>query len=235
MGAVSRISKEILLVLTITFGMSGVRSLLRLVNDLLANESLNEQSVTLNDAASTQPWLNYALQLASAATLFAWGGLALFLLGYSLPRMRLRDWGWGAALAALIGIPGLGLYLFALQVGLSKEVVPTTEAVDIPVLLLWSAANAFGEEIVVVLWLITRLKQLQWPAWAAIAASSVLRGSYHLYQGLSAGLGNIVMGIVFGYFFHRTGKIWPLVLAHFLIDAIAFVGYLLLDLSWLGL
>ncbi|WP_432418633.1 CPBP family intramembrane glutamic endopeptidase [Corynebacterium breve] len=215
--------------------MSGVRSTLRLVNDLLAADALNDQDVTLNSRLSTSAWLDFALQLTSAATLFAWGLLALFLLEATLPRLRLPDWGWGACLAALIGIPGLGLYLLALQMGLSKEVIPTTEAAQIPVLLLWSAANAFGEEVVVVMWLITRLKQLRWSPAAAIAASSVLRGSYHLYQGVSAGFGNIVMGVVFGYYYHRTGKIWPLIIAHFLIDAVAFVGYLVLDLSWLGL
>lgn len=36
------------------------------------------------------------------------------------------------------------------------------------------------------------------------------------------------MGVVYGWYFHRTGKVWPLVIAHFLIDAIAFVGYALL-------
>ncbi len=235
MGTVSRISKEILLVLTITFGMSGVRSLLGLIDDLLSTTPLNEQQETIYDEASQIGWLDLALQVTSAATLFAWGLLALFLLGTSMPKMRWSDWGWGALLAALIGIPGLGLYLVALQLGLSKEVIPTTDAVEIPVLLLWSAANAFGEEVVVVMWFMTRLKQLKWPAWAAIGASSILRGSYHLYQGISAGFGNIIMGIVFGFFYYKTGKIWPLVIAHFIIDAVAFVGYLALDLSWLGL
>ena len=70
-----------------------------------------------------------------------------------------------------------------------------------------------------------------------IIASSLLRGSYHLYQGVSAGFGNIIMGVIFAWFYHRTGRVWPLVIAHFLIDAVAFVGYTALggDLSWLGL
>ena len=63
----------------------------------------------------------------------------------------------------------------------------------------------------------------------------MLRGSYHLYQGISAGLGNIVMGVVFAWYFHKTGRIWPLIIAHFLIDAVAFIAYPLLDLSWLGI
>ena len=54
---------------------------------------------------------------------------------------------------------------------------------------------------------------------------------------MSAGFGNIIMGLVYGFFYAKTGRIWPLVIAHFLIDAVAFVGYTALggDLSWLGL
>ena len=48
------------------------------------------------------------------------------------------------------------------------------------------------------------------------------------------GLGNFVMGLVFGYWFHRTKRVMPLVIAHTILDVVAFVGYLLLGDS-LGL
>ena len=171
------------------------------------------------------------LQLCSAAVLFSYGALALFLLAKDriMPRAhRARDWLEGAGLAALIGIPGLALYFAALQLGWSKEVIPGDFAnawVEIPVSLLKAAANAFAEETVVVMWLMTRLRQAHWSLPATLAASSILRGSYHLYQGVSAGCGNIIMGLIYGYYYHRTGRVWPLVIAHFLIDAAAFVGY----------
>ena len=57
---------------------------------------------------------------------------------------------------------------------------------------------------------------------------------YHLYQGFSAGVGNIIMGVVFAWFYQRTNKIWPLVIAHFLIDAVAFVGYAAFGESLMG-
>ena len=230
-----RLTLEVLLVLTVTFGMSGVRAGLKLIDATLSPTPLNHQRTVLNDSTSSLSWLDVALQLASAATLLAWGGLALFLLGVSLPRPRWRDWAWGAGLAALIGIPGLALYVVSLHMGWTKEIVPATDTAKVPLLLLWSAANAFAEETVVVMWLLTRLKQLRAPVAGAIAASAVLRGTYHLYQGFSAGIGNIAMGVIFAYFYHRTGKIWPLILAHFLIDAVAYLGYLFLDLGWLGL
>ncbi|WPF66056.1 MULTISPECIES: CPBP family intramembrane glutamic endopeptidase [unclassified Corynebacterium] len=227
----SRLRLEILLVLALTFGTAGVRATLRLIDALASEVPLSEQSVTLNATQSTHAWLNIGLQLCSAVTLFAWGGLALFLLSRDRIPLSLTprrsDLPWGAGLAALIGIPGLLLYLGALHLGLSKEVVaaPSGGVVASVMLLVSAATNAFAEEIVVVLWLCTRLRQLGWSWWAVAAASSLLRGSYHLYQGISAGVGNIVMGLIFCWFFRRTGRVWPLVVAHFLIDAVAFLGY----------
>ena len=222
---------ELLIVLTLTFGISGVRAVLNLINSLASPHRLNEQSVTLNSSQSSLAWVDMGLQLCSAAVLFSYGALALFLLAkdHIVPRPhRTRDWLEGAGLAALIGIPGLALYFAAVHFGWSKEVIPGDFAnawVEIPVSLLKAAANAFAEETVVVMWLMTRLRQAHWSLPATLAASSILRGSYHLYQGISAGCGNIIMGLIYGYYYHRTGRVWPLVIAHFLIDAVAFVGY----------
>lgn len=229
MIARSRLYAEILIVLTITFGISGVRAALRLTDSLLNPAPLNEQSVTINASQSATTLLDLAFQLCSAAVLFAWGTLALYLIS-SPPRPQWRDGLHGAALAAVIGLPGLVLYYVALHFGWTKEVVPGAfdTWIEIPVLLIKSLANAWAEELVVVYWFMTRLKQSGWALPATLAASSILRGSYHLYQGVSAGFGNIIMGVVYGWYFRRTGKVWPLVIAHFLIDAIAFVGYALL-------
>jgi uncharacterized protein len=237
-----RLRTEILLVIAITFGISGLRALLRLTDALIDPRPLDEQQIALYQSLSNSPWIDLGLQLVSAATLFTYGALALFLLAGEA-RVRppdRRDLGGGLGLAATIGIPGLVFYATAVHLGLSREVIPTTLEhpwTEVPVLLVWSLANAFGEEVVVVMYLLTRLRQLGWGLPAALAASSVLRGSYHLYQGVSAGFGNIFMGLLYGWFYWRTGRIWPLVIAHFLIDAVAFVGYAAIggDLTWLGL
>ena len=53
--------------------------------------------------------------------------------------------------------------------------------------------------------------------------------------GAGAFLGNAVMGLIFGYLYRRWGRVMPLIIAHFLIDAVTFVGYALLagHVSWL--
>jgi membrane protease YdiL (CAAX protease family) len=103
------------------------------------------------------------------------------------------------------------------------------------VLIASAVANALAEELLVVGFLITRLRQLGSRAGGAVLASAVLRGSYHLYQGFAGFVGNLVMGLVFGRIWQRTHRLWTLVTAHALIDVVAFVGYALLrgHLPWL--
>ena len=83
--------------------------------------------------------------------------------------------------------------------------------------------------------LLTRLRQLGWSDSRALGTAAVVRGSYHLYQGIGAFFGNAVLGIIFGWWFQRTRRVWPLILAHFLIDAVSFIGvvYLRSHISWI--
>ena len=236
---------EIAVVLAVTFGLSAYTAILELVEAILLN--LSAQIVALNPRLSPFDLINLGLHLARVAQLLAWGALGLYLLWRSgfgpakigLGRIRLRsDVLGGLGLAALVGLPGLGLYLAARALGISVSVVPS--ALDdtwwrVPVLIALAFANGWAEEVIVVAFLLTRLQQLRASPVVALVATSLLRGTYHLYQGWGAGLGNAAMGWVFGYAWRRTGRLWQLVIAHGLIDTVAFVGYALLAarLGWL--
>ena len=65
MTARSRLRAEILIVLTITFGISGVRAVLRLTDSLLNPAPLNEQSVTINASQSATSLLDLCLLYTS--------------------------------------------------------------------------------------------------------------------------------------------------------------------------
>ena len=105
----------------------------------------------------------------------------------------------------------------------------------VPYLLMSAFQNGLAEEIVVVGYMLTRLRQLGWTNQRALLASALLRGSYHLYQGFGGFAGNFVMGLIFGWWFQRTRRVLPLVVAHFLLDAFSFVGYVYLSahVSWI--
>ena len=236
---------ELVIVLAVTFGFSAATATLQLIDFVL--RGLASQRIPLIPRRSYFDLVDLGLNLAFVVQLVAWGALAVYLLwrsGISPARIGLGrfrpgpDLLGGLALAAAIGLPGLGLYLVARAIGLSAEVVPS-ELTDtwwrIPVLVLAAFANGWAEEVIVVGYLLTRLDQLQVGPGAGVIWSSLLRGAYHLYQGFGAGLGNIAMGLVFGTAWRRTGRLWPLIVAHGLIDSVAFVGYALLadQLPWL--
>jgi membrane protease YdiL (CAAX protease family) len=104
----------------------------------------------------------------------------------------------------------------------------------IPVLILAAFQNGLLEECVLLGFVLVRLRQLGLPVAPAIVLLAGLRGCYHLYQGLGGCIGNVAMGLLFGWLYHRWGRVAPLVLAHTLLDVGAFVGYVLLAgrVSW---
>lgn len=236
---------ELAVMLAVTFGLSAVTAILQLIDFVL--RGLAGQKVPLNPRRSYFDLIDLGLNLASVAQLVAWGALGLYLLwrsGFGPASIGLSRFRWrpdllgGVGLAALIGLPGLALYLAARALGLAVEVEASTQHSSwwrIPVLILMAFANGWAEEVIVVGYLLTRLTQLDVPPGRALLYSSLLRGAYHLYQGFGAGLGNVAMGLVFGYAWRRTGRLWPLIIAHGVIDTVAFVGYFLLakHLSWL--
>ncbi len=243
---------EISLVLLVTLGLSGLRSLVSLLDSLAAPVPLAQQTVAINVPQARAGYLDLVGQLLSVLRLLAWGALGTYLLwrgSVGSPALALRTIGLdrtrpgrdvvqGAGLAALIGIPGLGLYLVSRALGLNLTVAPSTLGGawwTVPVLVLAAFANAWAEEALVVAYLLTRLRQLGWTENSSLLASALLRGSYHLYQGFGGFVGNVVLGLVFGRVWQRNTRLWPLVLAHGLIDVVAFVGYALLvnRVSWL--
>lgn len=249
------LTREVLLVLGLTLGYSAIVSVMSLIAKLTAPLPLNEQVTTMNTSpAPGRPLLALFIELRSITFGYVVPSLlAVFLLNRdrdwapSMPRVGPRlgldfarwrfDLATGLGLTALIGVPGLALYLAARELGLNTTVSAAnlTEWWAGPVLVLIAAGNGLLEEVVVVGYLITRLRQTGWGAAAAVAFSSLLRGTYHLYQGFGAFVGNVIMGVIFSVFFLRTKRLWPLVLAHTLLDVVAFLGYTLLRdrVSWL--
>ena len=238
---------ELFTVFAISLGASGLNALLDLIGKLLARQSLSSQQALLVGSLAVNNWLDLVLQLVGIAEALMPVVLVFYLMARSgegpadmglVASQPGRDIARGAVLAAVIGGAGLGLYLAAFHLGLSATVVP--EALPavwwrIPVLILSAAHDGILEEILVIGYLLRRLDQLGWTPWKAIAFSAILRGSYHLYQGLGAFAGNAAMGVIFGFLYRRWGRVTPLIIAHALIDAVTFVGYAALHgrVSWI--
>jgi membrane protease YdiL (CAAX protease family) len=245
---------ETLLVLGVSLGASAIWSLLRIIERLTRAEPLRQQTTAMNNAVTPdRPWLDLAYQLVGIALPLVPVLLALYLLNrlhrpaVDVPAGRFigldrtqpgRDTLHGVALAAVIGIPGLGLYLAAKAIGINTQVSAANLA-DVwwsaPVLVLAAIENAILEEVIMVGYLFTRWRQLAWSWPVVIGVSAVIRGTYHLYQGFGGFVGNLAMGVILGLFFLRTRRVMPLVVAHTLLDVVAFVGYTILTARGLSL
>jgi membrane protease YdiL (CAAX protease family) len=239
---------EIVVVFAVSLGASGVYALVSYIGSLTARQSLAKQHATLNGSLSPgRPLLDLFLQLTNITLALAPVLLVFYLLARAgegpatigLDRSQPgKDLARGAALAAVIGGSGLGLYLAAYHLGMNLNVV-AENLPDvwwrIPVLLLSAAQNGILEEVIVVGYLLSRLEKLGVKTPVAIALSACIRGSYHLYQGAGGFIGNATMGVIFAVLYKRWGRVTPLIIAHSLIDAVAFVGYAQLHghVSWL--
>jgi membrane protease YdiL (CAAX protease family) len=242
-----RITAEIWIVLGLSLGQSAVYAVVSLVAKLTAGPPLASQSTALNVSQSPRPLLDLTYQLLSILFAAIPVALALYLLterGRSGARRigltkdrPWRDVGVGIALAASIGIPGLAFYALGRAIGITVQVQASALNAHwwtIPVLVLSALQNGLLEEVVAVGYVSERLRQLRWGGPAIVVTSALLRGSYHLYQGWGPFFGNAVMGLVFAEYYRRTRRVAPLVVAHFLMDMVVFVGYDLIPHDWLA-
>ncbi|NLW98946.1 MAG: CPBP family intramembrane metalloprotease [Actinomycetales bacterium] len=240
---------ETWLVLGVSLGASAIWAVLSIIRKVTAEVSLSAQTTSMNTSVTPdRPWLDLAFQLTRIGLALVPVLLALHLLrrddprpgasmGFDL-RRPVYDLITGLGLTALIGLPGLGLYVLSRELGLNTTVsAANLTAVwwAVPVLILAAMQNAILEEVIMIGYLFRRWGQAGLGTWQIIFASALIRGTYHLYQGFGGFAGNMVMGVVFGWIYTRTKRVMPLVIAHTLLDVIAFVGYTLLrdTVSWL--
>ncbi|MGV8875957.1 MAG: CPBP family intramembrane glutamic endopeptidase [Rhodoglobus sp.] len=240
-----RLGAEIAIVLALSLGASAIYSIVAITNRLTRVEPLAQQTATLNSSLSARPTFDLIYQLLAITFDLAPVVLVAFLL-WKTTRPRLgrlgidftrpwRDSAGGVGLALAIGIPGIVVYLVGRWLGLTVTVVPA--ALDqywwtVPVLLLSALRAGLTEELIVIGYLYARLSDLGWSRGQIIISTAILRGTYHLYQGIGAFIGNIAMGLLFGWLYTRYRRVLPLVIAHTLIDAAIFVGYGWAAMNW---
>src|SRR6266571_1234468 len=161
---------EIVAVLAVSLGASGLYALLSFIGSLTAKQSLSHQTATLNGSlAPGRPLLDLFSQLLNITLSLAPVFLVFYLLARSGERPSSigvdarepgRDLARGTVLAAVIGGSGLGLYLIAYHLGAELNVV-AENLPDIwwrfPVLLLSAAQNAISEEVIMIGYLLSTI------------------------------------------------------------------------------
>lgn len=231
---------EVFLVLALCLGQSAVYSIVSFL-DKVSRAPLGEQTTSMNNPRSVRPWFDLTYQLSDIFFALIPVVLALYLLLRTLgigPRQLgldfakpWRDLAWGTGLFLVMGLGTLGIYAAGRTLGVTTAL--SVANLDdywwtIPVLLLSAVRHAVLEEVIMLGFLFAYGKALRLSPWFIVIASALLRGSYHLYQGVGPFIGNALMGAIFGWFYLKYGRVMPLVIAHFLLDAVGFVGFALL-------
>lgn len=154
--------------------------------------------------------------------------LAFFLRAraWTLPQLGIvplgrQDLWHPVALATAVLLGSLAAYQIAIRI--RPDLAATSPSIedDVP-LYTWvafSLVNAAYEELFVCAYIIAAWRGPD--LWTAIAVSSLIRLSYHLYQGPLAIVVIFPFGVLFAWYFASQRRLLPLVLAHAAIDMIA--------------
>jgi len=90
-----------------------------------------------------------------------------------------------------------------------------------PTMVLVSLVNPVFEEVLLCGYLVTVLRERIGVS-AAVNVSAGLRVFCHFYQGALGVLGIVPMALLFAWWYARTSRLWPLILAHALMDLAGF-------------
>ncbi|MEG3789362.1 CPBP family intramembrane glutamic endopeptidase [Lysobacter sp. CCNWLW3] len=181
--------------------------------------------------ASAQTGTAFAYSAATLWSMLIIEATVMALLGYFL---GVRGWAlahFGPAPQARDLLPALGLaaasivvfqVLAALVLSNGVQLKPAQVAPDVGwlTILAVSAVNGFYEELFVCGYVLVMLRE-RWGLWPAIHISTAIRLAYHLYQGTVGILGIVPVGLLFAGWYARTGRLWPVILAHVLLDVLA--------------
>lgn len=203
---------EFTTILVVSFGYYVIASLVTLIRGIRRFEMTTADAVWM---------IVFQLLVLSVVALI------LRIRGWDRTRVGLR-FSWGAALA---GIPLFIFYLliYWMTATIVLLVVPGartmwafqfTTLAPFWLMLVMIAVNSVFEELLVTGYVVSALSHRG--AAFAITASTLLRFSYHLYQGPLSSLGVIPLGLLFGALFWQRRTLWPLMVAHTIANIVAF-------------
>jgi membrane protease YdiL (CAAX protease family) len=94
-----------------------------------------------------------------------------------------------------------------------------------PAVLLVCAVNPVFEELFLCGYVISALRDSRGVT-TAINVSAAIRVFCHFYQGAVGVVAIVPMALLFAYWYARSGRLWPLIVAHAILDLAALIPYL---------
>ncbi|HZD18660.1 MAG TPA: CPBP family intramembrane glutamate endopeptidase, partial [Actinomycetota bacterium] len=174
---VRTLAEELLVVLSLSLLASAVFAIIDLLSAPIRGVTVASVSQSPRLARQVFGSLFGLAPVWLATYLVRRSGEGVGAIGLAWDRPR-EDLARGFLLFAVIGLGGIGVYLSAVELGVNRFVVPVPPIGlwwTVPVLFLNAAEAALVEEVIVVAYLVTRLRQLGATKATAIGASAVLR------------------------------------------------------------
>jgi membrane protease YdiL (CAAX protease family) len=145
-------------------------------------------------------------------------GSFLYLRGWTPSELGLdpyrSDLLFGVALALAVDAFYLvGAIVASLVFPLQEPVATGSASVTVLNVMTMSVVNPLFEEVFVCGYVVAALQKTR-GRWTAINVSTAIRLLYHLYQGAFGVLSIVPTGLIFAYWFARTGRLWAPIVAH---------------------
>jgi uncharacterized protein len=208
---------EFLIVVSWAFGMPIFSSILA----ILGSEGESGRAVFNNEAL-----VSILVFEVVQSVFLVW---FLRIRGWTLDKLGLhctwRATAWGVVLLVVtymltLGAQALAQMILPLDHARALERYPAAgRSLSMELVFLTSTVNGIFEEVFVAGYIITVLKERRGD-WIAINVSTVVRMLYHLYQGPIGIITIVPLGMLYGYTYVRTRQLWPLIVAHVLVDII---------------
>jgi membrane protease YdiL (CAAX protease family) len=208
---------EFVLVMLLAFGLFSVASVRALFGPLTGRAAL------LFDDHRVWTLLVYQLSVAPVIMYILWER------GWKWPDFSVKVdtrgvlQGFGLAVAAFALSKAAFMASSSVAVASAAPAIPAIPAAvgffPMAGMFLASIVKALFEEVLVCAYVVQSLRG-RFGIALAVNASIAIRLSFHLYQGPGAFLSFAVFGLLFTLFYIRTGRLWPLIVAHAVLEAV---------------
>ena len=164
-------------------------------------------------------------------------GRVLWLVGYELLAFtvvfliaRIRGWSFatfglhiswkwtGAGILLFVAVALAAIFQTVLfqVIHPAKIATPLTGGLSLPFVILMSLINPAFEELMEVGYFVHALER--YGMWPAVLASALFRTVLHAYAGLTLAVTCLLVGLIFGFAYWRWRQLWPLFIAHAIMD-----------------
>ncbi len=194
---------------------------------------LNQQTITLREL------FLYPLLLGGGAVVFILL-IYRFVLGEHIASLNLKPGKWFTDVLVGILLAAVFLGLLALQQVIQSRWMPRTQG-PLPQELITLFGDIVNSPLLLAIWLgpvawlgvaafeeLSRVFMLNrlWTIWAQpsvrwiiLAISACLFGLIHIYQGSISVVAIALQGFIYGWYYVRFGRVWPMIIGHALYDS----------------